>query len=71
MAKTDAQVLMDQGRRQGRREGRREMLLEMLAFKFGAVSEETRAAVEALSEQRLNEFALRLLTARSLAELGL
>lgn len=71
MARTDAQVLMDQGRRQGKREGRREMLLEQLAFKFGALSDETRAAVEGLSEQRLKEFAQRLLTARSLEELGL
>lgn len=75
LAKTDAQVLMDRGRRQGRREGRvegrRELLLEQLEFKFGLVSEETRATVEALSEARLNEVGRRLLSAASLAEVGL
>ena len=75
LAKTDAQVLMDRGRRQGRREGRvegrREFLLEQVEFKFGPVSEKTRAAVEALSEARLNEVGRCLLGAASLAEAGL
>lgn len=75
LAKTDAQVLMDrgcrQGQREGRVEGRRELILERLKFKFGPISEETRAAVEALSEARLDEVGRRLLGAASLAEVGL
>ena len=87
MARTDAQVLLAQGRREGRREGReegreegriegrlegqREMVLEQLAFKFGPLPAETRAAVEALTEPQINELAVRILTAQTLAELGL
>ncbi len=85
MARTDAQVLMAQGRREGRREGRkegreegikegmlkaqREMLL--LERKFGPLSEEVMSRIAEGTESQLTDLALRLVDARSLEELDL
>src|SRR5579884_2875040 len=79
MARTDAQVLVAQGRREGRREGRlegrlegrRQTLLELLELKFGPLSEESVGRVNSLSEAQLSEITRRVLTASTLAELGL
>lgn len=47
------------------------MVLEQLAFKFGPRSEASIAAVAALSDAQLNEIGVRILSAPSLADLGL
>jgi flagellar biosynthesis/type III secretory pathway protein FliH len=75
MAMTDAQVLLAQGRREGlregREEGRRALFRAQLEHKFGPLPAETLAVVEALAEPQLNEMAVRILTASTLADLGL
>ncbi len=67
MAMTGAQAL----EAKGRREGRREVALELITTKFGPLSDQTRAAVEALSETELNRLAVRILSATHLSDLGL
>ncbi len=79
MKMTDAQALIAQGRRQGRQEGRREgreeafaaLLVTMIERRFGPLSDQQRAAVARLSDDRAVEIGLSLLEARSLEELGL
>ena len=68
---TGAQVLLAQGRKEGRKEGRFEILLEQLRYKFGSLSEETEAKVKALTEQELHVMTQRILTAATLADMGL
>ena len=72
---TGAQVLLAQGRREGRKEGREEgrheMLLEMLEAKFGVLSEELIAKVNALTDRQTKEMVKRVLAASTVAELGL
>lgn len=75
MVMTDAQHLMNEGRKEGRAEGRaeasREMLALLLETKFGALREEVVNRVTALNESQLRELSKRVLTAQSLEELGL
>jgi len=87
MAKTDAQRLLDQGRKLGREEGRAEarqegrqegrqeayaaILATMLERRFGSLSATQRQSVAALSDTAAIEMGLRLLDARSIADLGL
>jgi hypothetical protein len=65
---TGAQVLQAQGRRE---EGRREMLLEMLRYKFGELSEDVETKVQALTIPETDTMSKRILTAATLAEMGL
>ena len=59
-------------RQEGRVEGVREVLLRQLERRFGPLPEEKRNSVEAItSRARLNRLADRILTARSLDEMGL
>lgn len=59
-------------RREGRVEGVREVLLRQLERRFGPLPEEKRRGIEAItSRARLNRLADRILTARSLDEMGL
>ncbi len=70
----------EQGREEGREqglkagviEGRRETLLHLLTAKFGSVSEETSARVQALdSVSELDTYLERVLTAESIDDMGL
>jgi hypothetical protein len=59
-------------RQEGRVEGVREVLLRLLERRFGPIPEEKRRGIEAItSRARLNRLADRILTARSLDEMGL
>jgi hypothetical protein len=59
-------------RKEGKREGMREVLVRLLERRFGPLSEEKRRSVEAItSPARLNRLADRILTAKSLDEMGL
>ncbi len=75
MAMTGAQALEAKGRKEGRAEGRvegqRELLLEQLIFKFGPLTAEAVAKVEGLTKPQMADLARRVLTAQTLAELGL
>ncbi len=84
MEVTWADKMMEKGREQGREEGReqglkagviegkRETLLHLLTAKFGSVSEETRSRVQALdSVAELDAYLERLLTAKSIGDMGL
>jgi hypothetical protein len=56
----------------GKAQGVRHMLLHQLAYQFGPLPERVRQQIEAISSlDRLIELAERLLTARSLEEMGL
>lgn len=72
---TGAQVLIAQGRKEGRQEGRqegrREVLLRLLRLKFGALPETAIAKVNALMEEQMDSIIEQVLTAETLAELGL
>jgi hypothetical protein len=59
------------GREEGRLEGRRELLLDQLAVKFGPLSAEARARVNALASEELDRVGRALLTALTLQDLGL
>jgi hypothetical protein len=62
---------LHRGQAQGKREGMRELLLHLLAQRFGPLSEGARRQVEAItSTRRLTSLAGKVLTARSLHELG-
>jgi hypothetical protein len=61
----------EEGRQEGRQEGRSEILLTLIERKFGPVAEPRRSRVLALTEQEAIEIGLRLLDARSVADLGL
>lgn len=79
MTVTSAQVLIATGRKEGHKQGhkegkiedRNEILLELLTVKFGSLSNDTIAAVNALSDQKARDLARQVLTAITLAELGL
>jgi hypothetical protein len=60
-----------EGRQEGARIARLEMLEAHLTTRFGPLSEETLAALRALPDDRLRAVSLELLSAKSLAELGL
>src|SRR5438874_421930 len=80
---TGAQVLLAQGRREGRKEGReegreegktegqRELLLEQLKTKFGPLPEPVLEVIHSLPDGQILELGKRILTANSLADLGL
>ena len=57
-----------EGRVEGRVEGRAELLVKQLRLKFGELGPETVARVRAGSEQELDRWAERILTAGSLAD---
>ncbi len=53
-------------------QGKRETLLRLLTAKFGAPSEETRSRIQALeSAEELDTYLDRILTARSIEDMGL
>jgi hypothetical protein len=56
------------GREEGREEGRASLLLRMLEHRFGRLSEQVREKVLEASPRRVDAWALRLLSASSLAE---
>jgi hypothetical protein len=59
------------GRAEGEREGMRKLLIHLLAQRFGPLSEAVRNQVEAItSTRRLTSLAGKVLTARSLRDLG-
>ena len=61
-----------EGRKEGRAEGKREFLLRLLAQRFGPVPEDVRHRIEEIkSDRRLERLADKILTARSLREMGL
>jgi hypothetical protein len=62
---------LQKGRVEGEREGMRKLLLHLLAQRFGPLSEAVRSQVEAItSTRRLTSLAGKVLTARSLRDLG-
>jgi hypothetical protein len=62
---------LHKGRAEGEREGMRKLLLHLLAQRFGPLSEAVRSQVEAItSTRRLTSLAGKVLTARSLRDLG-
>jgi hypothetical protein len=62
---------LQKGQAQGEREGMRKLLLHLLAQQFGPVPESVRRQVEAItSTRRLTALAGKVLTARSLQDLG-
>lgn len=83
MAMTDAQVLVAQGRKLGRLEGREEgreegraeafkdLLLLQLERRFGVLTQDQLAKLDALGSDEAATMGVELLDARSLADLGL
>jgi hypothetical protein len=62
---------LQKGRAEGEREGMRKLLLHLLAQRFGPLSEAVRGQVAAItSTRRLTSLAGKVLTARSLRDLG-
>ncbi|HZO89278.1 MAG TPA: DUF4351 domain-containing protein [Chthonomonadaceae bacterium] len=66
-----ATVELAQGRKEGWHEMLIEIILEQLESKFGSLSEDVVPRVNALTIRKAKALARRLLTANSLAELGL
>jgi predicted transposase/invertase (TIGR01784 family) len=61
-----------EGRREGRREGRKEALLQQMTLRFGRLPKEVRSQVEQItSPQKLNALTKKILSAKSLRDLGL
>jgi len=60
-----------EGREEGRITAKREVLLSQLDGKFGALPDQTVAAVNMLTEDQLNTLIKKVLTATSLKDLGL
>ena len=61
-----------EGRKEGRQEGIREVLLQQIERRFGPLPEEKRHRVEAItSPARLKRLADKILTAKSLQEMGI
>ncbi|TLF74296.1 transposase [Nocardia cyriacigeorgica] len=56
---------------EGRAEGRAETLIEQLALKFGPVPVDVAMAVGRASSEQLHSWTARILTARSLDEMGI
>lgn len=73
MAKTDlGQKLIEKGRMEEKAVSRRATLLRLLRAKFGAVPEDMAGRVEALEDvERLDALLERILTATSIADMGL
>ena len=71
MIKTTFEKGVEQGIEQGIRRGQHELLINQLEEKFGDLSPRTRKRVQALSLAEARKFGIKLLTAESLAELGL
>ena len=68
---TWSERIEEKGRAEGEREGMRKLLLHLLSQRFGPLSEAVRGQVEAItSTRRLTSLAGRVLTARSLRDLG-
>jgi predicted transposase/invertase (TIGR01784 family) len=66
------QQYLREGRKEGRQEGMRQLLLQQIERRFGPLPEERRRSVEAItSPVRLKRLADKILTARSLDEMGL
>ncbi|MEW6756125.1 MAG: Rpn family recombination-promoting nuclease/putative transposase [Candidatus Latescibacterota bacterium] len=61
----------EEGREEGRAEGRQQVLLKLLRAKFGDLPPALEERLGALTADDLDDLAVRLLNARSLAELGL
>ena len=59
------------GRKIGRQEGRRELLLDQLSVKFGPLSAEIVARVNALETAEIDRLGRAILTAQTLKELDL
>jgi hypothetical protein len=59
------------GREEGREEGRRGLLHDQLAEKFGSLPDGTVARLEAMTADELDRLGRQILTAQTLAELGL
>jgi flagellar biosynthesis/type III secretory pathway protein FliH len=69
--KFEAQAV-ERGLREGRREGMREMLLHQLERRFSPLPDEVSRRLSAIeSKDELTQLAERVLSARSLEELGL
>jgi predicted transposase/invertase (TIGR01784 family) len=61
-----------EGRKEGKQEGVREVLLRQIERRFGPLPAEKRLGIESITSQtRLNRLADKILTARSLDEMGL
>jgi hypothetical protein len=56
---------------EGRQEGMHLLLLAQIAARFGEVPEEVEAKVQGLSVDAARDVAIKLITATSLAELGM
>lgn len=56
---------------EGRQEGERLLLLRMMRFKFGSLSDEVTAKVNALTEPQIDEIATRIFEAKTLDDLKL
>ena len=61
-------TFLDEIKMEGRAEGRTGMLLEQLEVRFGSVPTTVRAQVQAADEATLSRWAVRVLTATSVAE---
>ncbi len=60
-----------EGQKTGKQEGMRKLLLHLLAQRFGPLPESVRSEVEGItSSRRLTSLASKVLTARSLGDLG-
>ena len=68
---TWSERMKEEGRKEGQQEGMRKLLLHLLAQRFGPLSEAVSNQVEAItSTRRLTSLAGKVLTARSLRDLG-
>tara|TARA_R110002096_G_scaffold433381_2_gene652024 strand:+ start:76051 stop:76305 length:255 start_codon:yes stop_codon:yes gene_type:complete len=66
VAVTAGQRLIQQGRQEGRQEGQAHLLLKLLRLRFGEVSPEITARVEAADEETLGRLSERVITASAL-----
>lgn len=71
MHKTRVEVAEEQARERGRRAGQLELLEAMIASRFGSLSEPSLTKLRALTDTELQQLSLRILTATTLADLGL
>ncbi|HEY4592226.1 MAG TPA: DUF4351 domain-containing protein [Thermoanaerobaculia bacterium] len=63
---------LKEGRQEGRQEGMRQILLQQIERRFGPLPEEKRSRVEAItSPSRLKRLADKILTAKSLQDMGI
>ena len=66
-----ATTWFEQGREQGRQEGRQAILAVLLEERFGPLSASVREKLQNWPADRLGELIRKVLTAKSLADLGL